>query len=422
MMNPTKILCLFDYNSFTGFAQVSKNLIQCWKRTFGKNVQFNIVAINYFGDDYAEDDNVNVISAKLKDIAKDDFGRHVFLATILKEDYDAVFILQDLGVIVPIIKHLEEIKQKRKAENRKSFKSFFYFPVDFELNSMLVNKLEFFDELYTYTNWGKEMVAKWNPKLQTKVKVVHHGNNPKDFFYHSDWLKISKFRREYFGEKNAHKFIIGNVNRNQSRKDIPNTILGFYEYREKYNTDSLLYLHMNPTDPMGWNLRTIFSQTGLVEGKDFMFPPEDDYNKGADIQKLNFIYNSIDLFITTTTGEGWGLTLTEAMATRRPIIAPIHTALTEITNNGHFVFGLTNLRPAVAMVDNIIRYQTDIEEIADTINDVYEQILESEGAKDVMAIDKKLDEAQKWVGKLDWKDISQKFSDDFKKHLKIESP
>ena len=421
-MNPAKILCLFDYNSFTGFAQVSKNLIANWKKTFGNSVKFNIIAINYFGEDYAEDENVKVISAKLKDIAKDDFGRHVFLATILKEDYDAVFILQDLGVIVPIIKHLEEIKQKRKAENRKSFKSFFYFPVDFELNSMLITKLDFFDELYTYTHWGKEMATKWNEKLQKKIKVVPHGNNSKDFYYHSDWLKIGRFRREYFGEKNAQKFIIGNINRNQSRKDIPNTILGFYEYREKYNTDSFLYLHMNPTDPMGWNLRAIFNQTGLVEGKDYMFPPEEDYNKGSDIAKMNEIYNSIDLFLTTTTGEGWGLTITEAMATRRPIVAPIHTAITEITNDGNFVWGLKKLRPIVAMVDNVIRYQTDIEEIADRINEVFEEIKESEDAQDTMPIDRKLDSAWTWVRKLDWKNIAQKFSDDFKKHLKIESP
>lgn len=420
-MNPTKILCLFDYNSFTGFAQVSKNLIQNWKKTFGKNVLFNIVAINYFGDDYEEDENVKVISAKLKDVASDDFGRHVFLATILREDYDAVFILQDLGVVVPIIKHLEEIKLKKKSENRKSFKSFFYFPVDFELNSMLVNRLEFFDELYTYTLWGKEMVVKWSPKLQTKVKVVPHGNNNKDFYYHSDWIKTGRFREDYFGKENAQKFIIGNVNRNQSRKDIPNTILGFWEYHEKYQSDCFLYLHMNPKDPMGWNLRVITNQLGMVEGKHFMFPPEEDYNQGASIEKMNQIYNSLDAFITTTTGEGWGLTVTEAMATRRPIIAPIHTALTEITNEGKFVWGLTKLRPVIAMVDNIIRYQTDIDEIADTINQVRVEIEESEDAEDMMPIDRKLDSAWNWVKKIDWKIIAEKFSEDFKKHLKINS-
>jgi glycosyltransferase involved in cell wall biosynthesis len=35
--------------------------------------------------------------------------------------------------------------------------------------------------------------------------------------------------------------------------------------------------------------------------------------------------------------EGWGLTITEAMAVKLPIICPIHTSISEITNDGKLV-------------------------------------------------------------------------------------
>lgn len=410
------MLCLFDFNSFTGFSSVSKNLVSNWRRRFAGDLLLDIVAINYFGEDYNYDPFTRVISAKKKDIKEDDFGRHVFLATLAKTDeYDAIFIMQDLGVIIPIITHLKTIRIQKANEGKRIFKSFFYFPVDFSLNSILVKGLEFFEGLYTYTDYGKQMVCALRPELKDKLKVVPHGNNSKDF-YHIPYTEINDFRSQYFGA-NADKFIIANVNRNQSRKDIPTTIFGFLEYWSEYNKHSFLYLHMNATDPMGWHLRTILSQTPLVEGKDYGFPPDEDANKGADISKMNSIYNSVDAFLTTTTGEGWGLTITEAMACRVPVIAPAHTSINEISDNGKRTFLLQTLYPIVAMVDNTIRFQSDLYEIAETIDTVFN--LKKTNAN---ALGNKLTDASEYVKSLDWGWIADKFANDFSRLLKIENP
>jgi glycosyltransferase involved in cell wall biosynthesis len=408
------MLCLFDYNSFTGFSSVSKNLVLQWRKTFGNSLKLDIVAINYFGDDYNQDENIRVISAKKKDIKEDDFGRHVFLATILRDDYDAIFILQDLGVIIPIIPHLKDLKAKKAAENKKSFKSFFYFPVDFALNPVLVKNLEFFDGLYTYTQYGKDMVSALRPDLKTRLHVVPHGNNHEDY-YKLDADEAKAFRESYFGE-NAYKFIVGNVNRNQSRKDIPNTIFGFMEFWNS-NPNSFLYLHMNPIDPMGWDLRTILRQTPLVEGKDYCFPSEEDYNKGADVKKMNGIYNSLDAFLTTTTGEGWGLTITEAMACGVPVVAPAHTSVLEIADKGRRAYMLDSLYPCVAMVDNTIRFQTDIYEIAEVLMQISDKSEVS-----IKITQEKVSNAINYVKLLSWDWIAKRFSDDFKRIVKIENP
>lgn len=404
-----RILATFDYNAPTGFATVSKNLVKNWKKIFGDSLKMDIVAVNYFGDDYTEGDNIRVISAKKKDIAKDDWGRYVFMRSLKDIDYDLIFCLADLGTVVPMIPYLKEIKEEKKAANRKQFKSILYFPVDFALTPNLGVGLEFFDSLATYTEYGRFHALRINPAIKGKIKVVPHGNNMENF-YPLPAEEAQSFRKEYFG-KNADKFIIGSVNRNQSRKDIPTTIFGFLEYWENHNSNSFLYLHMNPKDPMGWHLRTILAQTPLREGKDFMFPPQDDYNKGADLLKLNKIYNSFDCFLSTATGGGWELTVTEAMSAKKPVIIPKHTSLEHLGGEkGERAYFLETLYPIVAMVDNIIRFQCDLYEISDTLDQVYKD-------KKSHALDQtlKVEKAYKFVESLNWNDISKSFAEDIKK-------
>jgi glycosyltransferase involved in cell wall biosynthesis len=402
-----RVLATFDYNSFTGFATVSKNLVSNWKKTFGDELKLDIVAVNYFGADYSEGPNIRVISAKRHDVAQDDWGRYVFMKSLMDIEYDLIFILGDLGTVVPMIPHLEKIRAERKASNRKGFKSMLYFPVDFALTPNLGQGLEFFDHLATYTEFGRQHALRVNPRLKGKIFVVPHGNNPENFHPVAP-QEASAFRKEYFGA-NADKFIVGSINRNQSRKDIPTTIFGFLEYWEEHNKNALLYLHMNPKDPMGWHLRTILAQTPLREGVDFMFPPKDDHDKGASVQKMNLIYNSIDCLLSTATGGGWELTVTEAMSAGKPVIIPRHTSFDHLGGpSGERAYFLETLYPVVAMVDNIIRFQSDLYEISDVLHQVQGEIASG-------ASKRKTDRAKAFVDSLDWKDIARTFSDAIKR-------
>jgi hypothetical protein len=410
MNKQIKMIALFDYNSFTGFSTVSKNLVQNWKKTFGNNLKLDICAVNYFGENYEEDENIRVISAKKNDVDKDDFGRYVFMRSILDNDYDLIFILQDLGVITPIVPLLKKLKDDKKAANRKQFKSILYFPVDFALTGNLTKGLEFFDQLATFTEYGRSMFLTHKPELKTKIKVIPHGSNMKDFYRIEDRNSVMEFRKKYFGEANANKFIIGCINRNQSRKDIPTTIFGFIEYFEK-NPNSFLYLHCDPKDPMGWDLYTIMKQTPLKYGVDYMFAPIKDGYKGHSIEDLNKIYNSLDVFLSTATGGGWELTVSEAMSCQVPCIIPRHTSFQTLGGaNGERAYFLETLYPIVAMVDNIIRFQSDLYEICETLELIYNQ-----KQTNSLEIDNKIKKAYDFVTSLDWKDIAKTFSEDIKR-------
>jgi len=408
------ILCLMDYgkDTRTGFATVSSNIKREIKKAYGEQVSLDILGINHYGEDYVEEDGTRVFSAKINDVKNDDFGRYYFLKMVQEGDYDGIFIIQDLGVIHPIIPILESIKQKKKEANKKLFKSIWYFPVDCHLFATLTRHLEFFDVVVTYTEFGRDEILKFRPDLKGKIKVVNHGNNPKDFYPLSEEEK-KKFRKEYFG-KNADKLIITNVNRNQPRKDIPNTIFGFIEAKRDWKQNGLtkepfLYLHCMPKDPLGHDLRAILMQTQLVEYKDFMLLPKQYEENLLGVDMLNGIYNASDIFITTTLGEGWGLTITEAFATKLPVIAPNTTSIKEISGEGSRAYLLETIVPFCSTVDNIIREQSDCWEIGERIIEVSNDLLNNN-----QKLNDKVEKAYKYVNTLTWEDVCKRWIEYFK--------
>jgi glycosyltransferase involved in cell wall biosynthesis len=406
-----RVLCLFDYgpDCHTGFATVSRNIMKHVKAHFGDRVAFDICAVNYFGEPY-EEDGGTVFSAKRSDVKNDDFGRFVFLKVLKEDDYDGVFIIQDLGVIQPIIPILQTIQQEKREQGRIVFKSVWYFPVDCRLFPTLVKNIEFFDHLVTYTEFARQEVLRLKPSVRGKLSVIYHGSNPKDFYPMSE-EKRQEARKNHFGS-NADKFIITNVNRNQPRKDLPNTIFGFIEAKANwtYERKPYLYLHCHPHDPMGWDLRALLMQTELQEWEDYQLIHKRWETNMATVAEVNEIYNASDLYVTTTLGEGWGLGITEAMATRLPVIIPNTTSMTEIGGNGSRAYMLDTIIPFCGSNDNIIREQTDYIE-------VYEKMVEVAGLCLSGKTKEKLDKAEEFVKTIEWKPICKRWSEVFEKLL-----
>jgi glycosyltransferase involved in cell wall biosynthesis len=63
--------------------------------------------------------------------------------------------------------------------------------------------------------------------------------------------------------------------------------------------------------------------------KDVIMPQNFTASTGFPLEVLNLVYNASDCIVSTTVGEGWGLSWTEAMATKTPVIFPQNTCLTE---------------------------------------------------------------------------------------------
>ncbi len=404
---------MMDYGKmcYTGFATVSKNVKHELKQHFGNRLQLDICAINHFGDNYTEPDGTIVFSAKNNDFKQDDFGRNGFMKILNdSDDYDGIFIIADLGIVCPITNILRSILQNKIENNRKRFKSVWYFAADCKLFPALLKDMEFFDSLVTMTEFGRNEIIRLRPDLKNKLSVSFHGTNTKDF--HPLSAESKKEAREFFG-RNADKFIITNVNRNQPRKDLPNTIFAFIEAKRLWTASRqpFLYLHCHPADPKGHNLRSILMQTELIDGVDYMLLPKRFEKDMATVSQLNALYNASDLFVTTTLGEGWGLSITEAFATKLPVICPPTTSMLEISGGGKRATLTSLIIPFVSPTDNVIREQTDYAEMGELIVSTANAIMEED-----KLLKEKTEAAYNWAQQHTWKDECKNWIEIFKKY------
>ena len=408
-----RILWMSDSpNEHTGFGTVAKNLIDNICAMMGDSIEIVAICQNIQSDVPVKyNEQTTLYDGRYDGDTYDAFCRSFFINILTKDPqgFDGIFILQDFSIVVPMIEHLKWIKSYKLQNNRKNFKSFLYVPVDGYIHKDFLDGIEFFDVLATYTDYGKEQICRYQPKLRSRIKVIPHGANFKDF-YHIPKEEIKAFREEFFG-KNAGKIIFTNVNRNQPRKAIPDTIFAFIEAKKIWDLERkpFLYLNMQRNDLMGQDLEKLLLQTDLIEGEDYMIAPKSFYETkfGCDVETLNKIYNASDVFITTTLGEGWGLSITEAMSVRLPVICPYHTSLMHLSGGGKRARILTNLYPTAAQPDSYIREMTDKDETAEVMLETAKEVLDGSNKK-------MLDNAENFVRTLDWKGISKQFVNLFK--------
>jgi glycosyltransferase involved in cell wall biosynthesis len=402
------LLVYADWNCTTGFGAVAKELVDEWAKD--KKLSIVIFGLNDSSRkvyDYLP--NVKVIPALLtgdKDTQKDYYRRIQLLKLIYQSDFDAIFFLQDVEVINTMEEQLLDVKNTKKKENRPSFKSMIYFPVDSEPRESDLKVLSFFDEVVTYTEYAKNIMKVLITDTQfKKIKVIPHGTNTNDFYPYSDADKL-KAKKEIFGSEDV--FVFGSVNRNQVRKDFGSLIMGFAMFKHTSGANALLYLHCNPIDPMGINIYRLCERVGLEVGKDVILPKDYSENKGCSKEELNKIYNSFDCFITTTTAEGWGLSVTEAMATKCLVICPKHTSLTEITDNGENTLNFMFSQQAVFVNDfEKIRFTTNPLEVK-TLCEVMIGLKNDEPELQEK-VKEKIENAYNKVSGMKWEGIAKQF-------------
>lgn len=122
-------------------------------------------------------------------------------------------------------------------------------------------------------------------------------------------------------------FIVGAVGRNQPRKRLDLTMMYFAEWVKRFKReDALLFLHVGPTGEDAFDLEQL-GQYLQISNKLIIAQP--DVGSGVSLAGLARMYSMFDCMISTTQGEGWGLTHMEAMACGVPCILPDWAALGE---------------------------------------------------------------------------------------------
>ena len=276
----------------TGFATVSRNILAGLYHTGRYSV--DVLGINYWGDPHNFPFRIWPTGTNAE---RDPYGRKKVFSMIPKMEFDILFCLQDTF----ILDFLPDLHNHMR-ENGKEFRSITYFPVDGVPKEQWMHNVNATDHLVAYSEFGRREAKRACSVIKDPL-VIPHGANTSDYFV-ADEAEVKTFRSQYFGSL-ADKFVFTNLNRNQQRKDIPRTLAAFVEFR-KHVKDSVLYLHMAQKD-QGWDLPEIVKGYGLNTHEDVIFPENFGPNQGYPRQIVNMIYNISDCVISTTLGEGWGL-------------------------------------------------------------------------------------------------------------------
>jgi glycosyltransferase involved in cell wall biosynthesis len=395
-----------DFNCTTGFGNVSKQLINSWSKN--KNFNITILAINDLSEKpYNYKDNVMVLPCLAIDEKKDGYARLELLKILYSHDFDVFFALNDIEVLNSMTEHLANVKKERAKANKKKTKYVLYTPIDSEPRPSDCEVLHLFDEVITYTEYAKAVLKPLIAEsLWKKIKVIPHGIDTEVFYPIPFELENRETKELIFGRDDV--FVFGSVNRNSARKDLGTLMIGFAMFKHTSQADAVLYLHCNPKDKMGIDCYRLSERLGLEVDKDIFFPKDFNENNGISEYELNKIYNTFDCFITTTTAEGWGLSIVEAMATQKLVVAPKHTSITEITDNGNNAFCFKFMQRAVFVNDfEKIRFISNPEEVAQVCGIVYN--LQNETEEVQGQVNEIIENAYNHVTKWKWKDIAKKF-------------
>jgi D-inositol-3-phosphate glycosyltransferase len=149
-----------------------------------------------------------------------------------------------------------------------------------------------------------------------------------DLNIYKPYDKLISRRSMRFPKETEDAFIVGNVNRNQPRKRLDLCVSYFAEWiKTKRINDAYFFFHTAPTGDQGYDVGQLAKYYGIANR---LILVEPEIGHGIAESSLTITYNTFDVMLTTTQGEGFGLPTFEGMACGIPQIVPDWAALGEL--------------------------------------------------------------------------------------------
>lgn len=337
---------------YTGFGKVLNKIAM----HISEETDWQVKCLGWF--DYNPDRNsifpFEVIPTNQRD-ARDVYGQFTFEAVVQKYQPDVVFGIGDEWMV----KHLTESKFRR------TYKLVLYVPIDgAPIPKHWTETFKQADVFVAYGKFGEQVVRARDESFP--ISIIPHGIDTEVFH------PIPGMKRVKIIPENA--FLIGNVGRNQPRKNIPAFLkmlnlfmcpwikcfnCGGMSYVPKFTEqkcsrcksdnfkyfnrkdDVYAYLHC-AMDDIGWDLNELFERYDLK--KRIILPKDNEVGRGHSDAMMCKFYNMFDVFTLPTIGEGFGLPIMEAMSCGIPCVVTNYSAhldycsdVTELINVGYYL-------------------------------------------------------------------------------------
>ena len=213
-------------------------------------------------------------------------------------------------------------------------KTFFWFPTDGGggLPKGCENILRKIDTPVSISQFGQKQVKDYH---NIDVEHIPHGVNT-ELFKKLESKQRNTLRAKYGLQD---KFVLGVVARNQPRKHLDRTLKVMRLIANKI-PNAVLFLHLDPNDPA----QQIFQMRSLIQKFNLenrvVFSGMNAHQGFPDKEMVN-IYNIMDCFLLTTSGEGFGIPIIEAMACEVPVVATRYTTTEELVEQNKAGYGIS---------------------------------------------------------------------------------
>jgi D-inositol-3-phosphate glycosyltransferase len=244
--------------------------------------------------------------------------------------------------------------QRSLAALKPRWKILAYVPLDGILtNDELLLNSSYLDTLVVYTKFAKAeieqhkaFIARSNSNFHyPPIEIIPHGLD--NSFHRFNQEQKQAARKIVFAEEPSwwSDFIVLNANRFSERKRLDLTLKAFEDFsQDKDNVR--LYLHQGLITGADYQALSSLAKKYNISNKVKISRP------GREVcsqRTLNLVYNSCDVGINTSVGEGWGLVSFEHAATGAAQIIPAHSACKELwTGHAEMIDISGQYRPGIA--------------------------------------------------------------------------
>lgn len=318
-----KVLWLGDAGSHTGFARVTHSI---GERLVDMGHDVHVLAVNYDGDHWPTTLKLYVPN---KLVPTDMYGQSRFVEMLGNVDPDVVVMLQDPFVVEKFLFRNKWDDQKILLQYRPILA---YMPIDG------TGQPSTWDVLKTVTK--PVMMSRFGRTWAPDAPVVWHGMETDKYRPAKEKGYISSGGMEVNSKRDAKRalgydpdgFLVLRVDRNSRRKDYGSTYKALAPVLKKHS-DIQVHFHCKATGEDGVELPQLFSRDPAIADR-FFFPGDHNTRKGWSEDDLAILYNAADIFVSTSWGEGFGLTLAESIACGVPVIAQDVSSITEVVGPG----------------------------------------------------------------------------------------
>jgi len=314
-----RILLIADAGVSSGFGTVTHNIFERLVRDYGMEV--HVIAVNWRGDSV---DSPMRFYLPTQKVQFDTFGQSRYLELVGKVMPDIIFFINDPAIVLNVLTNS-------------------IYDSDLALwRGMQMGDIEYKPPIIAYLPIdGYDSPKSWDllvPRV-TRIAMTHFGQAEMPeapVIWHGVDTNVFRPQDKKEAKKalgfNPDHFLVLRVDKNSFRKDYPDTWRALRPLMRKY-TDIDVHFHCLPTAMDGNDLRAFAWNDETIRDR-LSFSPELTGFSGWSVGNLATLYAAADVFVSTSWGEGFGLTLLEAMACGTPVIAQDCSAITEVVGDG----------------------------------------------------------------------------------------